>query len=83
MATARQILADLNFAAREICCIGCGCTDSSACQDDSSLAVDGRCTWVSVTDDGRGLCSRCAATPFDELIERMRLLPPAIAAVRG
>ncbi len=41
----------------EVRCIGCGCTDSRAC--------DGGCYWEWVEpEDGEGLCSRCAGDPF-------------------
>ena len=66
----------------EIHCIGCGCTEFAACQDDSQLSPNGACFWVCVIEErGIGLCSRCAATPISELLERMRLLPPALTSV--
>ena len=69
--------AHVRFEKPEIRCIGCGCTEVSACQDNSALSPNGACFWVFVEEEtGHGFCSRCAATPIDELIDRMRLLPP-------
>lgn len=49
-------------------CIGCGCTDDSACA--------GGCSWIAVDpSSGKGLCSRCATTPLDELVARAELQP--------
>ena len=71
MATARQTLAELEMGTAV--CVGCGCTDLSACIDNGPLSVGGRCAWVAVTEGGKGLCSRCAAMPIDKLIEKMQL----------
>jgi hypothetical protein len=70
MASARKIL-----AGPDIRCIGCGCTHFSPCRDASTLSPNGACFWVAVDEEtGFGLCSCCAVTPIDELVDRMNLV---------
>jgi hypothetical protein len=73
MDVTEQILAELEMAGLEARCIGCGCTNLDACADDGPLSVGGRCVWVAAMENGKGLCSRCAAMPVDKLIEQMQL----------
>jgi hypothetical protein len=63
------------LAEPDIRCIGCGCTRLRACNDTSLLSPNGACFWVAVDEEtGFGLCSRCAVTPIDELVDRMNFV---------
>lgn len=61
-----------------IVCIGCGCTEDAACVN----LVGELCRWTATEpldapskmfhgDLHGGMCSFCATTPLDELVERM------------
>lgn len=43
-------------------CIGCGCTDGGACQDDHPTSEAGECTWEELAGDAPicSVCLRCA-----------------------
>jgi hypothetical protein len=70
--------------ATELVCIGCGCTESSACRDASGLSPNGNCFWIAIDEEaGRGLCSSCVVKPIDELIPQAKVLVRPSARIAG
>ncbi|HEY3655457.1 MAG TPA: hypothetical protein VGL34_10840 [Steroidobacteraceae bacterium] len=55
----------MRTSVHEVTCIGCGCTDSHACEG----AFGEGCHWISQNaKTRRGICSECAITMFNAIL---------------
>lgn len=63
-AVLRELEDSIEAVSDDCICVGCGCSNRHACPEG--------CSWIVVSDDLVGICSRCVVLPIDELVRRQK-----------